>query len=133
MFWAIMLLLSVKWTKTESTVYCSLIPSSSPFSLCVSKGSAYFNKAISSWSSVFHASERLRSQWMNAVNSFISLFQGMLSACLGTQRPPVRLYFHGRWLQRFTRFVMRCVFVSLFSFKLEFSFKIKALLPFPSK
>ncbi len=46
------------------------------------------------------------------------------SARFGTQRPPVMLYFCGIWLQHLTSlFVVRYVFVSMFSLKLEFPSK----------
>ncbi len=58
---------------------------------------------------------------MNAVNSFIA------------HAVSLALVWECNSYQKFTRFVVRDVFVSLFSLKLEFSFKIKALLPFLSK
>ncbi len=84
------------------------------------------------WHIICQMNSNERSQCMNAVNSYIS-HAVSLARVWELNRRHSYASCSPEMIQRFTRAVERCVFVSLFSLKLELLFTIIPLLPFPSK
>ncbi len=112
MFWGIMLWHSIcQIASNWSTI--SSVSSSSLFSLCFKEKRTLRSHDQLVIRCLLHL--RTAPFTLNECSQLVYCIWCEFSTRLETQQPPVMLYFRCRWLQCFTRFVARRVFVHVFT------------------